>query len=169
MASYPLFGLGISNFNNAECTISDLVLHPDPSKEAALCTAPHNSFVQAAAEMGVPGLIMWSSLVFGGAVGPLRLRRRMPKHWQVGDRDQRYLYRMTMYLPVAAIGYGVTAFFVSHAWMDMVLSLAAYNAGMYVAVSRRMWQERRESGQVIPHVEVPAPVRGRPMLPGRTA
>jgi len=171
MATYPIFGLGIANFNNAECTISPLVLHPDtsPTAEAALCTAPHNSFVQVGAEMGVPGLIMWSSLVIGGIVAPLRIRRRIPKRWQTGDREQRYLFRMTMYLPVAAMGYGVTAFFVSHAWLDMVYSLAAFTAGLYVAVNRKLWQERLEPEQSVPHVEVRSSVRGRRMLPSRTA
>ena len=172
MATYPIFGLGIANFNNAECTISPLVLRPDLSEnaEAALCTAPHNSFVQVAAEMGVPGLFMWSSLVIGGVIAPVRLRRRMPKRWQVGDREQRYLYRMTMYLPVAAMGYGVTAFFVSHAWLDMVYSLAAFTAGLYVAVNRRLWQERMEPEQPVHAVQqVAVPVRGRRLLRGRTA
>ena len=170
MMRYPIFGLGIANFNNAECTISDLVLHPDPNAEAALCTAPHNSFVQVAAEMGVPGLIMWSSLVVGGVFGPLRLRRRIPKHWQTGDRHQRYLFRMTMYLPVAAAGYGVTAFFVSHAWLDMVYSLAAFTSGLYVAVNRKLWQERVDAHQAVPAAQVPTPRRGgRLLLPGRTA
>ena len=77
MARYPAFGLGIDNFARAECTISP--------KLASLringpmrCTPPHNSYVQAGAELGVPGLLIWVSLVIGGIFAPARLRRRLP-------------------------------------------------------------------------------------------
>ena len=60
MAKYPIFGLGMNNFSRAECTISpklDGLSRTGPIR----CTAPHNSYVQAGAELGVAGLIVWVS------------------------------------------------------------------------------------------------------------
>jgi len=63
MVSHPFFGLGINNFPRAECL--------DPESEKVRqhvagtglgCTASHNSYVQAGAELGIPGLILWLSV-----------------------------------------------------------------------------------------------------------
>src|SRR5205814_4750763 len=80
MADYPISGIGINNFERAEGTISDkarLSFAGDPIR----WTSPHNSFLQVGAELGIPGLILWSSLVVGGIVGMTHLRRRLPPTW----------------------------------------------------------------------------------------
>src|SRR5204863_417492 len=62
MLDHPLVGIGINNFERAEGTISDKARRSfagDPIR----WTAPHNSFVQVGAELGFPGLILWSSLI----------------------------------------------------------------------------------------------------------
>jgi O-antigen ligase len=133
MNTYPVFGLGIGNFSRAECTIS-------PKIESwyvngpLRCTAPHNSYVEAGAELGFPGLVMWLSLVVGLIVAPIRLRRRLPKSLLKGTPRERFLYGATSYLSVAAVGFAVTSFFVSFAWMDPAYFLAALLTGLYVAV-----------------------------------
>lgn len=144
MLDYPLFGLGVSNFNMAECTISPLVNPLEATGDPNICAAPHNSYIQAAAELGIPGLVLWVSLVAGAFVAPLRLRRRLPKSWITGDAEERFLYRLTMYLPISAIGFACTAFFVSHAWNDMPYALAAWTAGLLVCVRRKQWRIAKE-------------------------
>ena len=69
MLARPVFGLGIGNFEKAECSISEKALNT-PAGHGIRCLPPHNSFVQAGAELGVPGLILWASI-------PL-LRHRLP-------------------------------------------------------------------------------------------
>src|SRR5688500_7475758 len=103
MAKYPVFGLGIANFPRAECSISPKLASLRVNGPMR-CTAAHNSYVQAGAELGVAGLVTWVSLVIVGIFAPGRLRRRLPKWWRGGTDSQRFLYGATSFLPIAMIG-----------------------------------------------------------------
>jgi O-antigen ligase len=137
MAQYPAFGLGISNFSRAECSISPKLASLRPNGPMR-CTAPHNSYLQAGSELGVPGLFIWIALVVGGIFAPRRLRRRLPKKWRRGTAAERFLYNATSFFPVAMVGFAVTSFFVSFAWMDPVYLMAALLTGLYVATRAHM-------------------------------
>jgi O-antigen ligase len=140
MAEYPVFGLGIDNFARAECTISPKLawLHFNGPMR---CTPPHNSYVQAGSELGVPGFLVWVSLVIGGILAPLRLRRRLPKSWRRGTQSERFLYGATSFFPVAMVGFAVPSFFVTFAYMDPVYLLAAFITGLYIAVRVQVAEE----------------------------
>lgn len=140
MKQYPVFGLGIDNFDRAECTISPK-LSTLRLNGPMRCTPPHNSHLQAAAELGVPGFAIWVALLAGGIFGPLRLRRRLPKSWRRGTDSERFIYGATAFFPVAMIGFVVTSFFVSFAWMDPVYVLAAFLTGLYVSARAQMLEE----------------------------
>jgi O-antigen ligase len=140
MKQYPAFGLGIDNFDRAECTISPK-LSTLRLNGPMRCTPPHNSHLQAAAELGVPGFAIWVALLAGGIFGPLRLRRRLPKSWRRGTESERFIYGATAFFPVAMIGFAVTSFFVSFAWMDPVYVLAAFLTGLYVSARVQMQEE----------------------------
>ena len=137
MEEYPVFGLGIDNFSRAECTISPK-LESLRINGPMRCTPPHNSYVQAASELGVPGIVVWGSLMLGGIFGPLRLRRRLPREWMRGTETERFLYGATSFFPVAMIGFAVTSFFVSFAWVDSLYLQSALVAGLYIAVKVHM-------------------------------
>ncbi|MFL5482795.1 MAG: O-antigen ligase family protein [Gemmatimonadaceae bacterium] len=144
MKAYPVFGLGISNFPRAECTISpklNMISRTGPIR----CKAPHNSYVQAGAETGVVGLTLWVSLVIGSIVSLLRLRRRLPPWWSHGTEDERLLYSATTFIPLAVIGFAVTAFFVSFAWMDTIYIIAALITGVFLALKEHSRQFRAEA------------------------
>lgn len=130
MAKYPVFGIGIWNFAKAECTISPKVMWR-PRNEALRCIAPHNSFVQAGTELGVPGLVAWVSLLIGLIVAPLRLRRRLPRTWLKGTSPERFIYAASSFFPVAMCGFAVTSFFVTFAFADPIYVMAALLAGLY--------------------------------------
>lgn len=168
MMSYPLSGIGISNFGRAEGTISQLAKDWRPDMPGIKESAAHNSYLQVGAEMGFPALALWSGLVVGLVVSCWRLRRRLRGQWATGDNDQRLLYRFSETLPFSIIGFGVSAAFVSFAYLDPVYILAAYVTGMHVAVRGRLArQPKLERGAVLaasgPRVPVRAPValRGR--------
>ena len=137
MADHPVFGLGISNFERAEGTISDKARRRFAATPVRW-TAPHNSFIEVGAELGVPGLILWSSLIVGGIVGMTRLRRRLPQAWLHGDPEERFLYLATIDLPLALVGFAITAFFLSFAYLDLVYVLIAFVAGVYVAAGEKL-------------------------------
>ena len=133
MAQYPVFGIGIWNFARAECTISPKAVARQFNGPLR-CTAPHNSFVQAGTELGVPGLIAYVSLLFGGIIAPIRLRRRLPSSWRGGGPTERFIYAATSFFPIAMIGFVVTSFFVTFAFADPLYLLAGLMAGLYLAV-----------------------------------
>jgi O-antigen ligase len=158
MKTYPLFGVGIGQFPRAEGTISSIAEEWDPRLRGIRWSAPHNSFVEAGAELGLPGLVMWVSLTVGGIVSLWRLRRRVPRAWAKGDPDDRFLYHATSYLPVSYVAFTVSAFFVSFAWVDGIYILTAYLVGLHMAV----WQRLRAGampGQT-PAMERPSGERG---------
>ena len=137
MLSHPVFGLGINNFSKAEC------LDPESDKvrqhvvgTGLRCTAPHNSYLEAGAELGIPGLILWLGLVFGSIPAMYRLRRGLPAAWARGSAEERFLHLAPLYLGVAMVGFAVSATFVGFAWLDAVYYLAAMMAGVYYVAAR---------------------------------
>jgi O-antigen ligase len=148
MLKYPVFGVGVDNFRKAEGTISEKALNTLPS-HGVRWASPHNSFVQAGAETGIPGLLVWVGLNLANIIVPLRLRRRMPKTWRTGTPDQRFLLGATVYLPIAQLGFTATAFFVSFAWMEPLYFLSALVVGLVLVsagAGRRPSAPRRAAG-----------------------
>jgi O-antigen ligase len=149
MKKYPVFGVGMDNFSRAECTISPL-LETLKRSGPIRCRAPHNSYVEAASELGVPGLLTLISLVIGVIVSMLRLRGRLPRAWSRGADAERFLYGATSLLPVAMIGFAVTAFFVSFAWLDPLYILAAFTTGVYISVSEHIRESANVAKSAVP-------------------
>jgi O-antigen ligase len=156
MVQYPVFGLGISNFSRAECSISPKLASLRPNGPMR-CTAPHNSYVQAGSELGVPGLLIWFSLVFGGIFAPQLLRRRLPRSWRRGTASERFIYSATSFFSVSMIGFAVTCFFVSFAWMDIAYLMSALLTGLYVAAQGQLGARDRNNGSAAAEV---LPARG---------
>jgi O-antigen ligase len=151
IAAYPLTGLGIANFNRAEC-MSDLSekVREHVRGTGLRCAAPHNTYLQVGAEAGVTGLVLWLMLVFGGIKRMRALRRKLPKVWRQGDAEQRFLYDMTLYLPISFVGFAITTLFVSFAWLDIGYIAFVYEAGLILAARRRLAQEQGSRGTPIP-------------------
>jgi O-antigen ligase len=164
IAAYPLTGLGIANFNRAEC-MSDLSekVREHVRGTGLRCAAPHNTYLQVGAEAGVTGLVLWLMLVFGGIKRMRALRRKLPKAWRQGDAEQRFLYDMTLYLPISFVGFAITTLFVSFAWLDIGYTIFVYEAGLILAAKRRLAQEQGSQGAPAPRQPrsswaVPVPV-----------
>jgi O-antigen ligase len=143
MLSRPIFGLGIGNFQKAECTISEKA-RTTPAGWGIRCMPPHNSFVQAGAELGVPGLVLWASIPLYGIVALLRLGRRLPYRWRGGTREERFLRLACPYLAVALVGFTATSFFLNFAWLEPYYVLAALVASLMAVNARRVKEQRME-------------------------
>jgi O-antigen ligase len=143
MLSRPLTGLGVGNFARAEGMVSDRAqaFELDPSMRGIKWSAAHNSFVEAGAEMGVPGLILFCFLVFGGIFQARKLRLRM-RGWEFGDEEQRLLYFASLYLPVAFIGFAVGGGFVSFAYLDPIYVLVALVGGLQISYDAKLRRDR---------------------------
>jgi O-antigen ligase len=164
MMKNPFSGVGVDNFGRAEGMYSARAeaREWDPSLPGIKWSAAHNSFLQAAAEMGIPGILLFCTLVFGSIWQCLQIRKRMPVHWYKGSDEEKFLYYTSVYLPVALIGFAVGGFFVSFAYLDLIYVLAAFVAGLQTSVALKL------SGA--PAATVTAPPRrvgrGRGGLPG---
>ncbi|MGH7460402.1 MAG: O-antigen ligase family protein, partial [Longimicrobiales bacterium] len=108
MLRYPLFGVGSANFGRAEGTISSLAVRRAGEGLSVEWIAPHNTYVQVGAEMGVPALIIWLSLLGSGTIGLWRLRRRLPKSWDTDSADRRFLRDACLFLPISFLGFIVS-------------------------------------------------------------
>ena len=137
MLEHPIFGLGINNFQKAECFLSQKAQN-HIAGTGLRCTPPHSSYVEAGAELGIPGLIMFSGLILGGIVSMLRLRRRMPSSWLRGDPEERFLYHAPMYFAIGMIGFAVACAFLTFAWLDIIYILLAFMTGLYASIDRKL-------------------------------
>jgi O-antigen ligase len=140
MMKNPITGIGVDNFARAEglYSVRAEAKEWDPSLPGIKWSAAHNSFLQAAAEMGVPGIILFCTLVFGSIWQCLKIRKRMPSNWYKGDDEEKFLYYTAVYLPVALIGFCVGGFFVSFCYMDLVYILAAFVSGLHASVDLKL-------------------------------
>jgi O-antigen ligase len=128
MKDSPLLGVGIANFQKAECTISEKARNTPPGY-GVRCMPPHNSYIQVGAETGVTGLVLWASLIIGGIISLRRWGRKLPRRFRTGTEEQKFLYYACQYLPVALIGFGVTSYFLTFAWLEPYYMLLALTAG----------------------------------------
>lgn len=147
MMQYPLFGLGIDNFMKAECTISERVQGPGGS-DGVRCTPPHNTWIQAGAELGVPGLIIWLVMLILPLTKLTVLSRRLPLAWRRGDFEQRFLFACSTGLPVALVGFMVASSFLTFAWLDIPYLLSVLSGFTWLFASRRLASEN--SGMIAP-------------------
>jgi O-antigen ligase len=156
MLSRPIGGLGIDNFGRAEGTISARAQARefDPTLPGIKWSVAHNSFVQAGAELGIPGMILFCTMLFGGIAQCVRLRRRIPREWEKGDQEQRFLVATSLYLPIAIVGFATGGFFVSFAYLDPIYVLIAFVGGLHISVAERL---RREASGESATVARPTP------------
>jgi O-antigen ligase len=127
MASYPVFGVGPGNFGFAEGTISELAQRQQYGV-GVRWNAPHNSFVQVAAELGVVGLVLFVAM-FVTAFKALRVvgwRRRT-------SRGEPALISRT--LAASLLGFAAGAFFLTLAYAEMLYTLLAFVAAWHKVAS----------------------------------
>jgi hypothetical protein len=74
------------------------------------------------------------------------MRRTMRWRWPRRDEEQRLLYCFTECLPLALIGFGVSAFFVSFAYLSPFYILASLVTGIKVAVRNRQIRDTAIGG-----------------------
>lgn len=143
MLGHPVFGVGVGNFQRAEGLLAEVSRQRARMGVGYRWTAAHNSFVQAGAELGIPGLLLFCGLVFGGMIGMVRLRRRLPGAWRRWMGESRFLYDLATFLPVSAVAFAVSGFFVSFAYHDVVYVLTVFVAATYLCSRHLMWEHHR--------------------------
>jgi hypothetical protein len=116
MAHHPLFGLGMNNY----------ILFSNTSH------ATHNAFTQVGSEIGIPAMIFYIMFL----VTPLKRLAEVRRKTDVGRRRGR-LYYLGIGIETSIIGYMVTSFFLSVAY----LWYAYYLVGYAIALRRLLHQQ----------------------------
>ncbi len=118
MMDNPVFGVGPNNFQVAEGTLSPFAWRAQMGR-GVRWNAAHNSYVQAGAELGVPGLLLFLAVI--GST--LRTLRRT-------GRRQGEDGRLSSALTASLVGFVVGAFFLSLAYSEMLYTLVALAIGL---------------------------------------
>lgn len=138
MMTNPITGIGVDNFGRAEGMISERARNFVAGSAGIKWSAAHNSFLQAAAEMGIPGLFLFTTLVLGTAFALLRARRSLPRAWLKAKGEERFLYMATTYMAVSLLGFAAAGVFVSFAYADLAYVLAGFAAGTLWCVRSKL-------------------------------
>lgn len=123
---HPVLGVGPSNFPVAEGVLSPMAFRQEYGI-GVRWTAPHNSFLQVAVELGIPGL-----LLFVAMLGSVVLALRRIEGWTGSDArrggagstsDRAALAQAIL---GSLVGFLVGAFFLSLAYSAMLFTLLAF-------------------------------------------
>jgi O-antigen ligase len=126
MVEHPIFGVGPNNFAVAEGTLSPLADRRQYGV-GVRWTAPHNSFIQVGAELGIPGLVLFVAVI-ASAFGVLRRRGRGDSALAGSTRDDGPLRRA---LSASLVGFVVGSFFLTLAYSEMLYMLIALVVGLH--------------------------------------
>jgi O-antigen ligase len=125
MMNHPVFGLGPANFQAAEGMLSPYAERQQYGI-GVRWNAAHNSFIQAGAELGIPGLVFWAGVIASAFVG---LRRRRDRESCLADAAGRRA-PLTPALTAALLGFVVGSLFLSLAYSEMLYTLIAIATGL---------------------------------------
>ena len=125
MLARPMVGVGMGNFPTAEGTISPLARYREHGR-GVRWGAAHNTFVQAGAELGVPGLVFFVGVIVSVFVSLRRVARYAARAGPAGAD----VARLAQSLMAAVVGFVVGGFFLSLAYSDMLYTLAALALGL---------------------------------------
>ena len=143
MMQNPLTGVGVGAFYTAE-GLSDISRQRQALGIGFKWSAPHNSFVQVGAELGIPGLILFVLMLYYAFTTARSLglnavaRRFLPKDtYALGDA-----------LAASIVGYAATAFFLSQAYSAYLYVLLALVIGLNESARREFQQTIRKAREV---------------------
>jgi len=116
MLGNPIFGVGPNNFQVAEGTLSPFAARAQMGL-GVRWNAAHNSYVQAGAELGIPGLLLFLAVI----ASTLAALRRIGRHGNSA---------LSSALTASLLGFVVGAFFLSLAYSEMLYTLVALAIGL---------------------------------------
>ncbi len=118
MMANPVVGVGADNFPTAEGTLSPLARRQEVGLPVKW-SAPHNSFIQAGAELGVPGLLLFVAVIASGFGAAAAARRLDPAGAALAQAIEASL-----------VAFVVGGFFLSFAYADALYALLGLAAAL---------------------------------------
>ena len=129
--SHPLLGVGFGNFRTI------LPLYEDPDEQVNLI--PHNTYLDVAAELGVPALLVFVGIM---ACAFRSLERTRCRSLAAG---LAHFSRIAVGLQAGLISYLISAFFMSSWWLKMAWLLVFLTICLHRLVSERFAPRARNS------------------------
>jgi O-antigen ligase len=131
MLQYPFFGVGVANFPRAEGTISERARAGGRNQQLRFI-APHNTYVQVGAEMGLGALTLWLGLISAGIFGLWKIRpaARVRALSSPGGFEETFLAHSCTYMPISFLGFACTSYFTSHAYTPVFYIMVALLTGV---------------------------------------
>jgi O-antigen ligase len=148
MMSNPVTGVGAACFQRAEGTLSDVGRQLAAEGKGWKWSAAHNSFLQAGAELGLPGLIVFVVLLYHVFRTFFTLSRRASRG---RGRAAREASGLAFAGASAMVAFAVAGFFLSQAYSGMLFTIAGF------AVAMAKLARAEQQARLAPAVEVPRP------------
>ena len=124
MARHPIFGLGMNNY----------ILYSNSNH------ATHNGYTQIGAEMGIAALVFYTLFL----VTPIVRLSRIRRNWNESD-NRRHLRYLCLGIETSLIGYMVTSFFLSVAYLWYAYFLVGYAVTLRRLISADEFETARSS------------------------
>jgi O-antigen ligase len=131
---HPLLGVGANNFTAAEGLLSPFAGRQQYGV-GVRWSAPHNTFLQIAAELGLPGLLFFVAMF----VAAFRALKRWPSRLVDARGRPPISPALKQALRASLIGFIVGSFFLSLAYAELLYTLIA----LAIGVSKVEWRFRR--------------------------
>ncbi len=125
MASSPLFGIGLNNFQ--ELTYN----------------SAHNSYIQMAAEIGIPGFLIWLFLLYLGWSYSRKSRIIFGKD----INRNRNLYFISRSIEISLLACAVQSMFTGMGHREILFLLIAMGSGAYIISKKSVNIEKRIPGK----------------------
>lgn len=168
MGTHALTGVGARNFSIAEATISPQALAAKARGGwGSFDRAPHNSFVEIGAELGVPGLLLYVTNLIVAVVVLVRIARK--DQGKPGTLTAASSTAIAQVLLASWIGYMVCGFFLTQAFaplqlitLAMIMGLAKLQASAAPAPARPSAAAAPRRPAVQPRLTPQAMLRNQP-------
>jgi O-antigen ligase len=133
---HPLFGIGIGNFK-LQVESYQMI----PGMDARIRTLAHNTYIEIAAEMGIPALLIFLGILASSFVEAERVRR------QALRVQLRTVHQAAVSVQAALIGLAVSIFFLTAhyqklLWFTVFLSICLRPLLQKSVIAKRRRQER---------------------------
>ncbi|MEQ9570317.1 MAG: O-antigen ligase family protein [Longimicrobiales bacterium] len=139
----PVFGVGIANFPIAESRLSDEARQFGGRWKASVA---HNSYVEITAETGIPGGILYLSMVLSLVGWLARWRKRLKRARHLGGARLDALYRLLNSMTASALGFALGSFVLSTFSLSLLVMLLGLSGGVIMVASRTLDEARRRPG-----------------------
>ena len=141
--AHPLTGVGLGSFKQSA---ND---YADPGRDSRLNNIAHNTYVELAAETGVPGIFLFLGVLYFSFRSAAKSRKLALKY------QMPFLPEAALGIRAGLIGYMVAAFFISAQyqkllWMVIFLSCAMASIVERVAHAQKRKLEIEESKKTVP-------------------